>query len=101
MNSCQVSFFDEIQRLAALSRLKDPLEELKKQIDFEKRVSRILPLFFLLPGEGARQAKGLNGGNQKMSICGPPLPATPAQSKSTAYGKRRSKMRLKVSNRTG
>jgi IS5 family transposase len=35
MKSYQVSFFDESQRLAALSRLKDPLEELKKHIDFE------------------------------------------------------------------
>jgi IS5 family transposase len=35
MKSYQVSFFDESQRLAALSRLKDPLEEMGKRIDFE------------------------------------------------------------------
>ncbi len=35
MKSYQVSFFDESQRLAALSRLNDPLEELAKRIDFE------------------------------------------------------------------
>lgn len=35
MRSYQPSFFDESQRLAALSRLKDPLEELAKRIDFE------------------------------------------------------------------
>ena len=31
----QISFFDESKRLAALSRLRDPLEELAKHIDFE------------------------------------------------------------------
>jgi IS5 family transposase len=35
MKSYQVSFFDESQRLAALSRLKDPLEELGRHVDFE------------------------------------------------------------------
>lgn len=35
MKSYQTSFFDESERLAALSRLKDPLEELAKRIDFE------------------------------------------------------------------
>lgn len=35
MKSYQVSFFDESQRLAALSRLNDPLVELAKRIDFE------------------------------------------------------------------
>jgi IS5 family transposase len=35
MKSYQVSFFDESQRLSALSRLNDPLEELAKRIDFE------------------------------------------------------------------
>jgi transposase, IS5 family len=35
MKSFQPSFFDESERLAALSRLKDPLEELAKRIDFE------------------------------------------------------------------
>jgi IS5 family transposase len=35
MKSYQVSFFDESQRLAALSRLNDPLEEIAKRIDFE------------------------------------------------------------------
>lgn len=35
MKSYQPSFFDESERLAALSRLKDPLEELANRIDFE------------------------------------------------------------------
>jgi hypothetical protein len=35
MKSYQVSFFDESQRLAASSRLNDPLEVLAKRIDFE------------------------------------------------------------------
>ncbi len=35
VKSYQVSFFDESQRIAALSRLNDPLEELAKRIDFE------------------------------------------------------------------
>jgi hypothetical protein len=35
MKPYQVSFFDESQRLSALSRLNDPLEELAKRIDFE------------------------------------------------------------------
>ncbi len=35
MNSYQPSFFDEAERLAKLTRLKDPLEALKRHIDFE------------------------------------------------------------------
>jgi hypothetical protein len=35
MKSYQVSFFDESQRLASLSRLNDPLVELAKRFDFE------------------------------------------------------------------
>jgi predicted PilT family ATPase len=35
MKTFQTSFFDESKRLAALSRLRDPLEELAKHIDFE------------------------------------------------------------------
>ena len=35
MKIYQTSFFDESKRLAALSRLGDPLEELSKHIDFE------------------------------------------------------------------
>ena len=35
MKIFQASFFDESKRLAALSRLRDPLEELAKHIDFE------------------------------------------------------------------
>jgi IS5 family transposase len=35
MKACQTSFFDESKRLAALSRLNDPLEELGRHIDFE------------------------------------------------------------------
>ena len=35
MKVYQPSFFDESKRLAALSRLRDPLEELGKHIDFE------------------------------------------------------------------
>jgi IS5 family transposase len=35
MKVYQPSFFDESKRLAALSRLGDPLEELSKHIDFE------------------------------------------------------------------
>ncbi|MCX6972784.1 MAG: IS5 family transposase, partial [Verrucomicrobia bacterium] len=35
MRSYQPSFFDESKRLAALSRLSDPLEQLGKHIDFE------------------------------------------------------------------
>jgi hypothetical protein len=34
MKPYQSSFFDESKRLAALSRLRDPLEELSKHIDF-------------------------------------------------------------------
>ena len=34
MKKFQTSFFDESKRLAALSRLRDPLEELSKHIDF-------------------------------------------------------------------
>jgi hypothetical protein len=34
MKTFQTSFFDESKRLAALSRLRDPLEELSKHIDF-------------------------------------------------------------------
>ena len=34
MRTFQTSFFDESKRLAALSRLRDPLEELSKHIDF-------------------------------------------------------------------
>lgn len=35
MKTYQISFFDESKRLAALSRLGDPLEQLSKHIDFE------------------------------------------------------------------
>lgn len=35
MKIYQPSFFDESKRLAALSRLRDPLEDLGKHIDFE------------------------------------------------------------------
>jgi hypothetical protein len=35
MKVYQPSFFDESKRLAALSRLSDPLEELGKHIDLE------------------------------------------------------------------
>jgi IS5 family transposase len=35
MNTYQPSFFDEADRLAKLSKLKDPLEALKQHIDFE------------------------------------------------------------------
>jgi len=35
MNSYQPSFFDEADRLAKLTKLKDPLEALKQHIDFE------------------------------------------------------------------
>ncbi len=34
MKTFQTSFFDESKRLASLSRLRDPLEELSKRIDF-------------------------------------------------------------------
>ena len=34
MRTFQTSFFDESKRLAGLSRLRDPLEELSKHIDF-------------------------------------------------------------------
>ena len=33
MKTFQTSFFDESKRIAALSRLRDPLEELSKHID--------------------------------------------------------------------
>ena len=35
MNTYQPSFFDEAERLAKLTELKDPLEALKQHIDFE------------------------------------------------------------------
>ena len=35
MKTYQISFFDESKRLAALSRLGDPLEQLSKHVDFE------------------------------------------------------------------
>jgi len=35
MKTYQISFFDESKRLAALSRLGDPLEQLLKHVDFE------------------------------------------------------------------
>ena len=35
MKPYQTSFFDESKRLAALSRLGDPLEQLSKYVDFE------------------------------------------------------------------
>jgi len=35
MNIYQPSFFDEAERLAKLTRLKDPLEALKQHIEFE------------------------------------------------------------------
>ena len=35
MNIYQPSFFDEADRLAKLSKLKDPLEALKQHVDFE------------------------------------------------------------------
>lgn len=35
MNSYQPSFFDEAERLAKLTKLKDPLEAMKQYIDFE------------------------------------------------------------------
>ena len=35
MKTYQTSFFDESKRLAALSRLGDPLEQLSKYVDFE------------------------------------------------------------------
>lgn len=50
MKSYQVSFFDESQRFAALSRLKDRLEELKKHIDF--RASGKIPVLGLHKRQG-------------------------------------------------
>jgi len=35
MSIYQPSFFDEAERLAKLTKLKDPLEALKQHIDFE------------------------------------------------------------------
>ena len=35
MSTYQPSFFDESERLTALSQLRDPLEELGRYIDFE------------------------------------------------------------------
>jgi len=35
MNTYQPSFFDEADRLAKLTKLKDPLEALQQHIDFE------------------------------------------------------------------
>jgi len=35
MSTYQPSFFDEADRLAKLTKLKDPLEDLKQHIDFE------------------------------------------------------------------
>jgi len=45
MNDFKPSFFDEADRLARLSKLKDPLVELKKHIDFELFRPQLLGVF--------------------------------------------------------
>lgn len=49
MKTFQTSFFDESKRLAALSRLRDPLEDLSKRIDFN--------MFRLILTEALRNAE--------------------------------------------
>ena len=45
MNTYQPGFFDEADRLAKLTRLKDPLVELKRHIDFELFRPRLAAVF--------------------------------------------------------
>jgi len=45
MDIYQPSFFDESYRLAKLTRLKDPLVELKRHIDFELFRPKLAELF--------------------------------------------------------
>ncbi len=55
MDIFQPSFFDESERLAALTKLKDPLETLNKYIDFELFRPVLAPVF--VREEGVRGAK--------------------------------------------